>query len=80
MVAKVQPSSGGRLELEEGATDDYRGRRRRNREGNMNKGSLQSKKRSLEANLRKSSTHMHGKGHIFVQAMNHPRLGIPDQA
>ncbi|MED6159717.1 hypothetical protein PIB30_044806 [Stylosanthes scabra] len=25
MVAKVQPSSGGRLELEEGATDDYGG-------------------------------------------------------
>ncbi|MED6127985.1 hypothetical protein PIB30_093320 [Stylosanthes scabra] len=32
----------------------------------MEKGSLQSKKRSLEANLRKSSTHMRGKGRICV--------------
>ncbi|MED6138058.1 hypothetical protein PIB30_070780 [Stylosanthes scabra] len=33
----------------------------------MKKESLQSKKRSLEANLRKSSTYMRGRGRICVQ-------------
>ncbi|MED6149677.1 hypothetical protein PIB30_064785, partial [Stylosanthes scabra] len=32
----------------------------------MKTGSLQSKKRSLEANLRKSSTHMRGRGRICM--------------
>ncbi|MED6200767.1 hypothetical protein PIB30_088428 [Stylosanthes scabra] len=34
--------------------------------GKMKKGSLQSNKRSLEANLRKSSTHMHGRARICL--------------
>ncbi|MED6198932.1 hypothetical protein PIB30_071316 [Stylosanthes scabra] len=48
-------------------------------EGKMKKGSLRSKKRSLEAILGKSSTHSRS-GRICVQALSHPRLGIPDQA
>ncbi|MED6200785.1 hypothetical protein PIB30_088641, partial [Stylosanthes scabra] len=49
----------------------------------MKKGSLQSKKRSLEANLRKSSTHMRGRGRICVLLKDlstprqlWPRLGM----
>ncbi|MED6227511.1 hypothetical protein PIB30_114250, partial [Stylosanthes scabra] len=47
------------------------------------KGSLQSKKRSLEANLRKSSTHMRGRGRICMLLKDlstprqlWPRLGM----
>ncbi|MED6161977.1 hypothetical protein PIB30_066037 [Stylosanthes scabra] len=46
----------------------------------MKKGSLQSKKRSLEANLRKSSTHMRGRGRICMQddpsTPRHPRSSL----
>ncbi|MED6223794.1 hypothetical protein PIB30_077584 [Stylosanthes scabra] len=46
----------------------------------MKKGSLQRKKRSLEANLRKSSTHMRGRGRICVQddpsTPRHPRSSL----
>ncbi|MED6139790.1 hypothetical protein PIB30_087264, partial [Stylosanthes scabra] len=49
----------------------------------MKKGSLQSKKRSLEANLRKNSTHMRGTGRICMLLKDlstprqlWPRLGV----
>ncbi|MED6223321.1 hypothetical protein PIB30_072861 [Stylosanthes scabra] len=40
----------------------------------MKKGSLQSKKQSLEAKQSKNSTHMHGRARICVLLHTHPRL------
>ncbi|MED6151083.1 hypothetical protein PIB30_078869 [Stylosanthes scabra] len=43
-------------------------------EGKMKKGSLQSKKRSLEAKKSKNSKHMRGRARICVLLYTHPRL------